>query len=379
MKRKAKSKKNKVDRILLATTLILVVFGVVMVFSSSGPYAKVRYNNYYFFFSRQWKFALVGLVLMFITSRIDYHRYRKYSILIWIASLVLCALVFSPLGLELNNAKRWLLFKAGERSFTIMPSDALKPAAILMLAAWLDYNEKDANSIFRGMLPTFLLIGISVVLIYKQPDFSTSLVLALSLVFMYIVSGVKLSLFLIPLPAVVVLGSRAFLGPENAYRRERLIAFLDPLANKQDAGWQLVQSLYAVSSGALFGVGLGKSAQKFTYLSEAHNDFIFAIISEELGFVGAVGVIILFLIFIARGVQIAYLCKDRFGMLLAVGITAVIGLQAFVNIGTALGVGPPTGIALPFISYGGNSLIFMMGMTGVLLNISRNREERRKR
>lgn len=369
----------KMDIPLLIAVIVLVLFGIVMVFSSSAPYSDIRYGSSTYFFSRQWKFAAVGLLFMLILSRIDYHIYKKVAIPFFVFCIVLCLLVFTPIGLKLNNARRWLLIRIGGSSLTLMPSDPMKIGCVIMMATLLERRDPKMNSSLKGIIQVLLVVGLTVLPIYFQPNYSTVLILIATLFLMYIVAGMNFK-FVIPLiPIAVIFLYFTLSGEKNAYRLERIFSYLNPLEDKQDSGWQLIQSLYAISSGGFLGVGLGKSSQKFAYLSEAHNDFIYAIICEELGFIGAIAVIFLFLFFISRGVNIAYRAKDRFGTYLAVGITAVIGLQAVINMAVTLGLIPTTGITLPFISYGGTSLVILMGMTGILLNISRFSHRRNSR
>ncbi|WP_201750464.1 putative lipid II flippase FtsW [Senegalia massiliensis] len=354
------------DFTLMITTIVLVFIGIIMVFSSSYPDAYYKLNNPYHFLVKQLIFAILGLFVMIFFMNFKYTRLAKLSKIIFLGAIVLDALLFTPLGKEIGGATRWVVIFGN----TIMPSDAIKFASIILMATFLAKKKDDIRKFWKGLVPALLIIGFSAALIIIQPDLSTSATLATTLVAMLFVSGAKMS-HLSGIGAIGVVGL-FFAIKGEAYRLRRMTVFLHPFDDPTDAGWQVIQSLYALGSGGLFGAGLGKSKQKFFYLSEPYNDFIFSIIGEELGFIGSVIVIILFLIIIWRGIKIALSAKDLFGCYLASGITALIAIQTLIHIGVVTSSLPPTGIPLPFVSAGGTSLMMFMACIGILLNISRH-------
>ncbi|WP_425539921.1 putative lipid II flippase FtsW [Microaceticoccus formicicus] len=366
--------KTKLDIKLLTIVIILLAIGVVMVYSSSWPYAIDIGQKPYYFAQRQLFYALLGFVIMIGASFIDYKIYRKLVLILYPGALLLCLLLFTPLGKSYDTfARRWLA--VGPISF--MPSDFMKVASIMLMALFLTLKKNSKNDFKTGFLVVIAIIGLSVLPVYLQPNLSTTITITLALGAMYLLSGMNLRYFLVIIPVAIAGGFMLFVGEKNAYRIERIKIFLNPLNDYLDKGWQLSQALFAVSSGGFFGLGLGKSRQKYLYLSESHNDFIFAIIAEELGFLGSLFIIFMFLMFIKRGLEISVECGDEFGRLLAAGITMIIGLQALINMGVSFGLIPPTGLVLPFVSYGGTSLVVTMGMVGILLNISKFKTKRR--
>lgn len=370
-KRSEKKQKNSFDRPLFFIVLLLIVFGVLMVFSASAPYAARTQGDPAYYFKRDIVFASIGILIMLVFSKINFRMYKKFAKPIFAFSIFLCLLVYIPgIGKEINNAKRWI----GFGSFTFMPSDISKIASIIFLSAYLSKRPLDENGDFKTLLVFLVVILVTVLPIYFQPNFSAVVVIAASLFFLYILGGMKLKYLLLIILMGLLLGLIVFRPYPGNYRLERLLTVLDPLSDPMGSGWQLLQSLYAVSSGGLFGVGFGQSRQKFDYLAdEPHNDFIFAVISEELGFIGAALVILAFVYLAYRILKIAQRTQSSFGRLLAYGIMLLISIQAFTNIGVAIGLIPPTGITLPFISYGGSSLVVMCSLIGILLNISRDR------
>jgi cell division protein FtsW len=365
---KKKAKKKSADFILLITTVSLVFIGIVMVFSSSWPESMEKYGNGYFFLKKQLISAIIGFVAMVATMNIKYHVYRRFALPIYIFALLLGCLIFSPLGMEIKGATRWLDFGFT----TFMPSDAIKLASIIFFAKFLTNKKEKIGTFLQGTIPALLLIGLSCILILVQPDLGTTVTLAATLIAMFFVAGARVFHLL-----GMGVGAGFFLyyaitSEGNEYRMERWTTFRDPFSDKLDSGWQIVQSLYALGSGGIFGLGLGKSRQKFFYIPEAYNDFIFSIIGEELGLLGTLLVLFLFLLLIWRGVIIAMKTEDLFGCYLASGITALIAIQSLINIAVVTSSIPTTGITLPFISYGGTSLLFYMAGVGILLNISRH-------
>jgi cell division protein FtsW len=359
------AKKRSSDFPLFFIVTVLVIIGIIMVFSSSYYYALARRGDAYYFVVRNIAWAAIGFVGMFVTSQINYRIYKKLAPLLFIVSIVLLGLVFTPLGVTINYATRWI----GVGKITIMPGEIAKVCAIIFTAYFLDRNPSKIKSLFRGVIPLLLVVGTYFTLIILQPNLSTAITVSTIIIAMMFVAGMKYSHFF-GIGLLGVIGIVAMIVVEP-YRLKRLTSFLDPFADPMDTGYQVIQSLLALGSGGLFGVGLGKSIQKTLYLPEPQNDFIFAIIGEELGFIGCSVLIILFIILIWRGIHIAMNAPDLFGSLLASGVTAMIAIQVVINIAVATSSMPPTGIALPFISWGGNSLAIFMASIGILLNISK--------
>jgi len=358
-------KKNTADFTLMLTTLILVGIGIIMVFSSSHYYALSKWNDSYYFLKRELVWASVGLAGMLAAMNFNYWKYKKLALLAYVISIILLILVLTPLGIELNNAKRWI----GVGGFTIMPGEIAKVCAILFMASWLSKKPEKIKSFYYGILPSLLVIGVYFTLVILQPNLSTAVTIAMIIGTMMFVAGMRWThLSIMGISGIVLIAAMIAVAP---YRMNRLTGFLDPFADPQGEGYQVIQSLLALGTGGLFGVGLGKSIQKYLYLPEPQNDFIFAIIGEELGFVGAVLIIGLYMLLIWRGVRIAINSPDLFSCLLASGITSMVAIQVVINIAVATSSMPVTGIVLPFISWGGNSLAIFMTIIGVLLNISR--------
>lgn len=372
-KKKKVEKKRAVDFSLLMATLILVFVGIVMVFSASWPEALQKYGDGYLFLKKQIIAATAGMFGLLLCMNIDYKIWKKYSFWIYILALGTGALLFTPLGMELKGARRWI-----DLGFTtFMPSDAIKIGSIIFFANFLSNKKEKITTLRQGTIPALLIIGISCGFIYIQKDLGTTITLAGALMGMFFISGMKIS-HLVALVSSVsgaafIIIKNAMGNPEskNYYRIERIISFKDPFADKLDGGWQAVQSLYALGSGGLFGLGLGKSRQKFSYIPESYNDFIFSIIGEELGFLGTFTVILLFMLLIWRGIRIALSIDDSFGCYLASGITALVTVQSLIHIAVVTSSIPTTGITLPFVSFGGTSLAIYMSAIGILLNISR--------
>lgn len=380
IKVKRKSKKQSMDFILLLVTLLLIFIGIVMVFSSSWPEAIKNYKgNQYYFLRKQLIAAILGLFVMIFLSNFNYRMLDKWSKLIFIGSLILgLAVVFSPLGVKVKGAKRWLSFKKLGIPFQFMPSDVMKLGSIIFMASALR-KKKNLNSFTKDLLPMLIIIGLPSAVIILQEDLSTTITLAGALMSMVFFAGIRIPHLLFMLSGAMVAVVALIVGPGNSWRMQRVLSFTDPflkenLAKKSGGTYQLAQSLMALGSGGLFGTGLGKSIQKYNYIPEAHNDFIFAIIGEELGFIGATCVIILLVVLVVRGVRIAIRARDSFGRYLAGGITALIAIQSIINLSVVSGLIPTTGIPLPFISYGGTSLIINMASVGILLNISKYRK-----
>ncbi|MGF7058809.1 putative lipid II flippase FtsW [Brassicibacter mesophilus] len=362
------AKKKASDFTLMIAVILLVFIGIIMVFSSSWPDGLYKMDDGYYFLRKQLISSVLGLFAMLFFMNFNYWRLDRLSKLIFIACIGTAFLLYTPLGTEFNGAKRWV-----DIGFTtFMPSDAIKLGSIIFLASFLAKRKDKLKNIRQGFMPSLMIIGLSCGLILMQKDLSTSATLGLTLFIVLFIAGARI--FHLSLLGILGLAGGTAAIIAQPYRLERVTSFLDPFAVKSGAGWQAVQSLYALGSGGLFGLGLGKSRQKFFYIPEPYNDFIFAIVGEELGFLGCVTVILLFLVVIWRGIRIALGAKDLFGCLLASGIVALITVQSMIHIAVVTSSIPPTGIPLPFISYGGTSLMIYMAAAGILLNISRHTE-----
>ncbi|HMM20355.1 MAG TPA: stage V sporulation protein E [Selenomonadales bacterium] len=354
------------DFILFFTVIALLGIGVVMVYSSSAVSAQVNFSDSYYFLKRQIIWATLGILAMVLTMNIDYHVWRKLAKPILLATLVLLVLVLVPgLGKVVNGARRWL----GFGSLYLQPSEIAKLSMVLFSAESLTRNQERIGSFFKGLVPQLAMLLVVFGLILKEPDLGTALAISGTVFVLLFTSGAKIS-HLASLGAAGVAGVIVAIIMEP-YRMRRLLAFSDPWADPLDTGYHIIQSLYAIGSGGLFGVGLGRSREKFLYLPEPHTDFIFAILGEELGLIGTVTVIALFFLFAWRGLKVAISAPDIFGSILAVGLTSMIIVQALMNIAVVTASMPITGIPLPFISFGGSALIFTLAGVGILLNISR--------
>ena len=354
------------DFILFYTVIALLSFGVIMVYSSSAVSAYVNFNDSYYFFKRQIIWVTLGIVAMLFTTNIDYHVWRKLANPILIVTLVLLILVLVPgLGKVVNGARRWL----GFGSLYLQPSEIAKLSMVLFCSASLAKHQEKITSFIKGLVPQLLILLLVFGLILKEPDLGTAMAIGGTIFVLLFTAGAKLS-HLSSLGVIGVIGIVAaiFLEP---YRLKRLLAFSNPWADPLDTGYHIIQSLYALGSGGLFGVGLGRSREKFLYLPEPHTDFIFAILGEELGFIGTITVILLFFLFAWRGYKVAISAPDIYGSILAAGLTTMIVMQALMNIAVVTASMPVTGIPLPFISFGGSALIFTLAGVGILLNISR--------
>jgi cell division protein FtsW len=364
------------DRWLFGVTLALCLFGAVMIYSASAVTASQQYGRSYIFLLRQAAWLVIGILGMFALMRTDYRRLREPAVVYTTVCLVLIMLV-STFFLDKSHAThRWIRFGP----VGIQPSELAKIAIILYLAWFLDLRRRGISSMefckrdfLHTILPAMAPILGFVVLILLQPDLGTSVDIVLVATAILFVAG--LSWKWIVAGAAVALPLLYLLITHVSYRQARLTAFLDPGSDPQGAGFQLLQSLIAVGSGGFTGVGLMESKQKLFYLPEAHTDFIYAVICEELGFIGAILVLALFLVYGWRGLRAAFGAPDGFGRLLALGITAMVLSQTLINFAVVLGMVPTKGIPLPFVSYGGSSLLVMLLATGVLLNISQQASE----
>jgi cell division protein FtsW len=362
------AKRVSVDRWLFTVCLLLVFVGLVMVFSASAVMAKERFGSPYSFVLRQLAWAGAGLVAMAAAMRIDYRRYNHPAVvfsLLGFTTLMLISVFFLD---RAHHTHRW--FHVG--SFSFQPSEVAKPALILFLAYFLESRIRSMDDWRNTLLPAVAPTAMFLLLIVLQPDLGTAIACAGITVCMLFVAGVQLRYFGYALMASLL--PLYFLIFHVAYRRDRILAFVNPYSDPQGRGFHIIQSLIAVSTGGLTGVGLMEGKQKLFYLPEPHTDFIFAVSAEELGLVGAFLIVVLFAIFLWRGVRVALRTQDTFGRFLAVGITSMIVLQAFINISVVLGLMPTKGIPLPFVSYGGSSLFVTLGCVGMLLNITKQAE-----
>lgn len=366
---------NPVDFTLVITVLLLLSLGLVMVLSASSPTSLQKYDNSYYFFIRQLIFAALGLVGMYFVSRIDYRIYQKFYKQAWWLSIILLVAVLI-LGTDSHGAKRWIDLKI----ITFQPSEIVKFLMIIFYSGILVKNRNELGKFGKGLVKHVLFLAPIIGLLLLEPHVSTSMVIIITCCVMMIMAGCKFWQFL--LSGIVAIGgvgtiatvlylSNAWFQKQFQYIVTRFITFTDPWKDATGKGWQVIQSLYAIGSGGLFGTGLGDSKQKYLYLSEPHNDFIFAVLAEELGFVGCILVFVLFAVFIWRGILIAMKSPDMFGSLVAIGITTLVGVQVIINVAVVTSSMPVTGMQLPFFSYGGTALFLLLCEVGVLLSISR--------
>ncbi len=366
IKKKARKIKSG-DFVLTFLVLGLVVFGIVMVFSASYYNAISDYGDPYYYLKRNLVWAGIGLSLMIFTTFTSYRLYYRLAPFIMGTSIVLLLLLFTPLGITTNHATRWI----GVGEMTIMPGEVAKIASIIFVAWFLSQDTTRIKSFSKGVFPLLVLTGVLFGLIYLQPNLSTAITVTGIIIGMMFIAGMHLKYF-VGIIGLGVAGVAAMIFATEGFHLTRVVSFLDPFKDPLGAGYQVIQSLLALGSGGLFGLGLGKSIQKTLYLPEPQNDFIFAIIGEELGFIGCIALIICYLVLIWRGMHIAMNAPDMFGTLLAGGITIMLAIQVILNIAVVTSSMPPTGITLPFISYGGNALMLFMGSMGILLNVSKH-------
>lgn len=357
-------KTKRMDYSFLTVVLILLCYGLIMVFSASSASAHYQHGDVYYFIKRQLAWAAIGLGIMFLISRISYKTIYKYSLHILAVSVILLLLVLVA-GTTVNGAKRWL----GFGSFSFQPSEVAKFAIIVFLSRSLSVNTNALNRFTKGFLPYVGIIGFVALLVFLEPHLSGAIVIGLTGFAIMWAAGAKLKHFCAVGIPTVIIGVIAMFSAD--YRAARVMTFFDPFKDTSGSGWQIVQSLYAIGSGGFFGLGLGQSRQKYLYLPEPQNDFIFSIICEELGFIGAILVIALFALLIWKGIKIALKAPDRYSSLVVIGIISLIAIQVIINIAVVSSSMPATGMPLPFFSYGGTSLVFILAQMGVILSISR--------
>ena len=354
------------DPWILMSTLTILCIGVVMVYSASAVLAFREYGDYFYYLKRQLVFAILGVIAMWVTMNVDYWVWKKYAKIGLLLCFALLIIVLIPgIGVVRGGARSWL----GIGSLGIQPSEFMKLGMIVFLAKLLSEGKWDITRFTNGLLPPLAVMGAAFGLIMLQPDLGTGAVLIGASLLIIFAAGAKLS----HLAMLGLVGLAGFVGLIAAapYRLQRITAFLDPWQDPLGAGYQSIQSLYAIGPGGLTGLGLGMSRQKYSYLPEPQTDFIFSIIAEELGFIGGATVLLLFALLVWRGMRTAITAPDTFGSLLAVGIVGMIAVQVIINIGVVIGMFPVTGITLPLVSAGGSSLTLILTAIGVLLNISR--------
>ncbi len=362
------ARKLESDKVLFGAVVMLVLFGALMVFSASAVMASERYGHGYYFLLRQGVWAALGLAAMVLVMSVSYCHLRSPALVFPALALQLILLVAVLFADRTHHAHRW--FRAGSISF--QPSELSKMVLVIFLAYFLDFRKGEVNDIKHTLLPIVLVAGASLALVLKEPDLGTTLAMALVVAAMLFVAGLRWHYFVgAGLAAIPVLYFLIFRVP---YRRARFLAFLDPYKDPLGKGFQILQSYIAVGTGGISGAGLMEGKQKLFYLPEPQTDFIFAVISEELGLIGALVVLTLFAVILWRGLRAAAGCSNEFGRLLAIGITVMLVAQSLVNISVVIGLLPTKGIPLPFVSYGGSSLLMNLLAVGVLLNVSQHAE-----
>ena len=365
---------NQFDFTLCITVLVLLAMGIIMVLSASAPSSLSSTGSSYTYVGKQLIFAVVGIIVMFTMSKIDYRFLKKYYWIIYHISWIILLLVLVPsLGHSVNGATRWVDLKI----IQFQPSELTKVGLIVFYAGYLSDHKAELTDLKKGFLKPLVFVALPIgILFVVQNHMSVSLVIGIVTITMMMMAGCRMSHFIntgvIGVSGLVGVFGLLQMSGKGGFRLDRIATFFDPWSDSLGTGYQMVQSLYAIGSGGFFGVGLGNSKQKYLYIPEPHNDFIFAILAEELGFIGCVLVIALFATFAWRGIVIAMKSQDMFGSLLAVGITTLITIQAIINIAVVTASMPTTGMSLPFFSYGGTALLILLFDVGILLNISRS-------
>ena len=365
---------GEVDLAFFLIVIALLVIGIIMMFSASYAWAIAEGEDGTFYAANQIKNAIVGLVIMCILCTVDYHIFQKPMIAIgaYVIPIILLIMVFVPgIGVTDGGATRWIAIG----SFNFQPSELMKIGIVIFFAYVIDKKYQNMRSFRRGLLPLLVAMALVAGLLIKEPHLSATVLIVLMCLILIFVGGASLKQLLIiglaGIGAALLIGF--LMSDSYAYIGKRIMSWRDPFADSLGDTWQTCQSLIAIGSGGLFGLGLGESRQKYLYLPETKNDFEFSIVCEELGFVGAITVLLLFALLVIRGYHIATHARDKFGMLVAIGLTSHIGLQAVFNIAVVSNLIPNTGISLPFFSYGGTALILQLAEMGIVLNISRVR------
>ncbi len=360
-----KAKSRSLDWVLVFVIVLLVLFGFLMVYSSSYPDGYYKYGGDPFYFLRKQVVAAgIGLVGMIFFANLPYIIYKKFNKLILVACFGLAMLTI-VMGIASNGAQRWIVVGG----MSLQPSEIIKIGGVLYMADYFSRKRETLSTFFKGFIPSMAYIGFFCGLIAIQDDLSTAIILGGTLMVMFFCSGARISHLV--LLVIIAAAGVAVLIASQTYRITRIIVFLDPFKYPLNEGYQIINSLYALGTGGLFGMGIGKSRQKFFHLPEAYNDFIFSIIGEELGFIGCVFLMLGFAIFAWRGLRISMNIDDFFGSQTALGMTTLVLMQFLIHIAVATSSMPPTGRALPFISAGGSSLMFLLCSMGILLNISK--------
>ncbi|MBF0351630.1 MAG: putative lipid II flippase FtsW [SAR324 cluster bacterium] len=358
-------KLSQYDPFLMFVSMILILWGTVMIYSTSAVYAELRFHNSYHFLQNQLIHVFIGCLGMIAALLVPISFWKKN--LPWLMLLVLLMLIMvliPGIGHEVKGGRRWIRL----RGLGIQPSELLKITLIFYVASYLERKQEVLSLFLRGLTPNFLVTGVFLLLVLLQPDFGTVMLLSLTVLFMIYAGGARKSHILGSLFGVSLLGG--ILIATHSYRVKRLLAFLNPWEDPLDSGFQIIQSFIALGTGGWFGRGLGESRQKLFFLPDAHTDFIFAILGEEFGFLGGCLLILLFMVFIWRGYFIAWKTREFFPKFLAFGATTLIALQTMFNLGVVTGLLPTKGLPLPFVSFGGTSLLSTMFTTGLLLNVS---------
>ena len=362
---------GRVDPVLLTVSLVLVGIGILMVYSAGHVLSAKQYGTSYHYLKMQGIACFIGALGMIVCTYIPFRFYEKYSTLLLFLSVVLLVLVFTPLGSSVRGAEggrfnRWIA--VGGIQF--QPVEFAKIALIIHMAHFLARNPEKIKSLFYGVMPNVLIIGLMFGLVAMQPDFGSAVLLAATAGCLLFIGGIRISHTLLLTGIGIVLLAGFIIS--DPYRMTRVTDYWASVQSPNTAGYQLGRSLNALAWGGLYGVGIDGSAAKIDYLPYPHTDFIFAVLGEEFGFIGTTVVVLLFMIFLWRGISIARQTDDRFGAIFGTGLTIIISLQAFINIGVVTGLLPTKGITLPFLSYGGSSLVISLGCVGILLNISRS-------
>ena len=357
---------HRADKELLFITVLLLFLGTLMIFSASFPYASIHYNDGYYYIKRQVVFLVLGIIIMVIMSRLPIELYKKISPIFYFVCIGLLILVLIG-GFSEGIAKRWLGIPGTPLSF--QPSELMKLGVILMLSWWIEKNDESKSFSKEILIPGAILFGACALVLLEKHLSGTIIIVLIGLSVLFI-SGASIKKMAITYGTVGVFGAVLFLLT-NEYAMKRIQSFLNPNADILSDKWQTTQGLYAIGSGGLWGRGFGNSVQKYSYVSEPQNDFIFTIWCEETGYIGAILLIVLFLMLILRGYKIAFAANGLFSSLVAFGITSQIGIQAMLNMAVVTDLIPNTGISLPFFSYGGSSLVILLAEMGILLSISR--------
>jgi len=356
-----------IDFLTLLLTTALTITGLIFVLSSSYVWANHRFADPFYFFKRQLLFANIGFIGMVVVSKIDYRLYKKYATSFLVASFIMLILVLIPgIGMVRGGARSWI----GIGAFSLQPSEFMKLALIIFLAKFMANNPNETKTFKGGIMPMMAVVLLVFGVIMLQPDFGSGMVITAGAILMFFLCGVPLKYFIYFMLAG--LAGIAGLIVSAPYRLARITSYLDPLSDPLGSGFQILQSLYAITPGGILGHGIGNSIQKYYYLPEPQTDFIFAIVAEEVGFVGAMFLLLLFLCFFARLVYLSFRHEDLFAKYVILGVASVLCVQVMINVGVVIGLLPVTGITLPFMSYGGSSLTITLLSMGVILNISRS-------